>query len=122
MKTTCRNIQTYLFTGLLLSLGTGLSSAREELDDSEITNAVDDQLVEDAATPAWSIDVSTSEGIVTLSGTVSSALAKSRADKVASTVKGVRGIDDDIENAYEGGAIVVDNDLAVRYGPEYYQP
>ncbi len=24
------------------------------------------------------------------------------------------------ENAYEGGAIVVDNDLAVQYGPDYY--
>ena len=26
------------------------------------------------------------------------------------------------QNAYEGGAVVVDNDLKVEYGPEYYQP
>jgi hypothetical protein len=24
------------------------------------------------------------------------------------------------ENAYEGGAILVDNDLLVSYGPDYY--
>jgi osmotically-inducible protein OsmY len=26
------------------------------------------------------------------------------------------------ENAYEGGAVTVDNDLGVEFGPDYYSP
>ena len=64
----------------------------EQLTDAEITNAVDDELTLDGPTPAMKIDVSTDEGIVTLTGEVNSILGKDRAEDIAATVKGVRGI------------------------------
>lgn len=75
----------------------GLAFAQEELSDTEISNAVNDELMDDPATPAWNIDVSTSQGIVTLDGSVNNILAKDRAEKIAATVKGIRGIVNRIE-------------------------
>lgn len=48
--------------------------------------------MEDVATPAGFIDVSTAEGVVTLEGSVSHILARERAEKIARTVKGVRAV------------------------------
>lgn len=67
-------------------------SAADKLTNREITNAVDDELMEDVAVPSYMVDVSTVEGVVTLKGAVKNILAKDRAEKIASTVKGVRGI------------------------------
>lgn len=60
--------------------------------DSKITNAVDEELMFNTTTPSYLLDVSTIDGIVTLSGSVDNILAKERAEKIAGTVKGVRGV------------------------------
>ncbi len=72
--------------------GPGHAGAQDELTDQQIRDAVDDQLAKDPAIPAWNLDVITSEGIVTLTGDVTSILEKERAEKIAATVKGVRGV------------------------------
>lgn len=66
--------------------------AQEELTDPEIRDAVDDQLLKDLALPVWNIDTVVSQGIVTLTGKVTNILDKERAEKLAATVKGVRGV------------------------------
>lgn len=81
-----------LVAGMLVNAVSGSAYALRELTDRRISMAVDDRLMDDTATPAWSIDVSTADGIVTLSGNVNNLLAKDRAEKIASTIKGVRGI------------------------------
>jgi len=82
---------------LLIILSVGMPVAAEELTDQQITNAVDGELINDPATPAYLIDVTTTDGFVTLSGKVDNILAKDRAEKIAATVKGVRGIINRIE-------------------------
>ena len=84
---------------LAFVLGAGPAAAAEDgdLKDYEIRNAVDDQLIGDPATPADRIDVSVVEGIATLSGSVGNVLAKDRAERIAETVKGVRGVVNDID-------------------------
>lgn len=78
---------------LVLMVGSaGNAFGADGLTDWEISNAVDDEMIEDAAVPSGYIDVTTADGIVTLSGSVDNILAKDRAEKIASTVKGVRGI------------------------------
>jgi osmotically-inducible protein OsmY len=77
---------------MLLIGGLAVTTVAAQLSDYEISNAVDDALIDDSATPAWNIDVATDQGIVTLSGTVNNILAEDRAEKIASTVKGVKGI------------------------------
>lgn len=72
-------------------------SAAEKLNDKDITNAVDSELLLNATTPSYLIDVTTNDGIVTLSGSVSNILARDRAVKIARTVKGVRGVVDLVE-------------------------
>jgi len=65
--------------------------------DTEITNAVSNELLFNATTPAYLLDVETNEGIVLLSGSVDNILAKDRAVKIAQTVKGVRAVIDSIQ-------------------------
>jgi osmotically-inducible protein OsmY len=62
-----------------------------------ITDAVDRELRGDLKVPAHKVDVMTTDGVVTLSGTVNNLLAKERAAKIAMTVKGVRAVVNDIE-------------------------
>lgn len=54
-----------------------------------ITDAVEDELQQDPMVPAQTIDVSTNDGIITLSGMVGNLDAKERAQRIAGTVKGV---------------------------------
>ncbi len=62
------------------------------LDDDKIARAIEAQLVIDDGVSAHLIDVSVTDGIADLSGSVSNVLAKERASKVARMVKGVRGV------------------------------
>ena len=52
------------------------------------------------------VSIEVDNGHVTLEGTVDSWFERTVAE----------------ENAYAGGAVIVDNDLRVRYGPDYYAP
>lgn len=60
--------------------------------DIEINTAVDSDLFYDSSVPSNSIDVTTTDGILTLSGTAPNILAKERAATIAEAVKGVRAV------------------------------
>jgi osmotically-inducible protein OsmY len=60
--------------------------------DADITVKVEEELLFDSAVPFSAIDVSTTEGVVTLTGVVSHLLAKERATRIAETVRGVRSV------------------------------
>ena len=79
---------------LLLALAGAAGPARAEpaLTDQQITDAIEDELAYDKAVPLNDIDIRTTNGIATLSGTVSTILAKERAAQLAETVKGVRSV------------------------------
>jgi osmotically-inducible protein OsmY len=80
----------------------------------EITTKTDWEIEEDIESELfWSpfvdsddVTVHVENGRATLTGTV-----ETWAEREAAT-----------ENAFEGGAVIVDNDLAVEYGPDYYRP
>jgi hyperosmotically inducible periplasmic protein len=60
--------------------------------DTAITAKVKSALLADAAVKGTKIDVDTSDGTVTLSGTASSPAEKAQAEKVAASVEGVRNV------------------------------
>jgi osmotically-inducible protein OsmY len=76
---------------LVVMASTGRAVA-QELTDTEITNAVEDELLFDKSVDLNDIDVKTTQGVVTLSGVVSNILAKERAAKLTRTIKGVRSV------------------------------
>jgi osmotically-inducible protein OsmY len=65
--------------------------------DTDIATAVSLQLLFDQGVPSHLIDVESVEGIVTLSGTVSNVMARERAARVATTVRGVRSVVNEID-------------------------
>jgi len=69
---------------------------QKELTDSVITSAIEGGFKLDKGILPNDVDVSTSEGIVTLSGSVDNLLAKQRAVMAANSIKGVRGVIDTI--------------------------
>ncbi|MGE0191169.1 MAG: BON domain-containing protein [Planctomycetota bacterium] len=77
-----------LVTALALPVG----AAFAEPSDSATTQALERELISDRAVPFDDIDISTSEGIVTLTGSVDNLLARERAVRIAETVKGVRAV------------------------------
>jgi osmotically-inducible protein OsmY len=70
------------------------ASAKKEITDSGITAAVEGGLAFERGVFPSDVDVSTSQGIVTLSGSVNNLLAKERAVKMAESIRGVRGVID----------------------------
>jgi len=72
-------------------------AAPDDLDDSDITLAVETELILEDAVPSHKIDVSTENGIVTLSGSVDSYFAKLEAENTAESVKGVLAVVNDID-------------------------
>lgn len=70
---------------------------KRNLTDQAITDHIDDELIIDAGVPSWKIDITTSDGIVKLSGTVSNILAKERAARISETVRGVRAVINEIQ-------------------------
>jgi osmotically-inducible protein OsmY len=60
--------------------------------DLDVTRAIETELALDEGVAAHLIDVTTSEGIVTLEGSVDNILAKSRAEEIARSTKGVRSV------------------------------
>ncbi len=89
-----------LFTaviGALFLLLPAPVSAIPQLNNISITDAVEDELFIDSAVPSQRIDVSTVDGVVTLSGSVDNILAKERAARIARIVKGVRAVVNNIK-------------------------
>ncbi len=79
-----------------------LGATGDKLSDPRITDAVSDALFTQHGVPGYVIDIRTNEGIVTLSGAVNNIMAKDRAVRVAETVKGVRGVINQIKVADTG--------------------
>ncbi len=99
-KITINNkILTYTMSLLLAALMLLPFSARcaEILADTDITEHVESQLFLDPAAPFDTVDVTTSKGIVTLTGTAPSLVGRKRAARIASTVRGVRSVINRIE-------------------------
>ena len=65
--------------------------AKMQIDDSEITTAVKAEFVKDNVVKARDIDVTTNEGVVTLTGRVATADESARAEKLAH-VNGVKSV------------------------------
>jgi osmotically-inducible protein OsmY len=87
-----------LIIGIGLALPAGaLAATPPEISDQGITDAVADELAMDFAVTGATINVSTTDGVVTLSGTANNLLAKKRSARIARTVKGVRAVVNDIE-------------------------
>lgn len=76
---------------------TAPAAAQTRITDSEITGAVLAQLTSDHASKPGSITVTTTEGIVQLTGTVDNLLAKDRAGRIAEAVRGVRSVSNRIQ-------------------------
>ena len=65
---------------------------QRKVTDARISDAVEDELVLDPAVLSYQINTTTTEGIVTLTGTVNNILTKERAADLAMMIKGVRGV------------------------------
>lgn len=75
-----------------LPVSAARTQAQKNLDDQDITDAVETELLLDEGVASHRVDVSTREGVVLLAGTVENLLAKERAVKLAESVKGVRSV------------------------------
>jgi osmotically-inducible protein OsmY len=74
-----------------------LKAAPPALSDQAISDAIEEELLSAQAVPMTRLDIKTENGVVTLTGTVDNVLAKTRAARVASTVKGARAVVNRIE-------------------------
>ena len=66
----------------------------KQITDSGITSVVEKGLKQEKGVAPDDVDVSTSQGIVTLSGSLDNLLAKERAVRIAESIRGVRGVID----------------------------
>jgi osmotically-inducible protein OsmY len=76
------------------------------LSDWEIKQQIEDELLWSPFVNRGDITIEVEDGVATLTGTVDTWSERRTAT----------------ENAYDGGAVVVDNDLTIRFGPEYFNP
>ena len=91
-----------------------------KLNDTLITEAVEDEISYHPEVPVNEINVKTEDNIVILSGTTDNLLAKNRAEEVASQVIGVKGI---INHIVVRPDSVTDDELLKRVeGGLYYDP
>ena len=74
-----------------------VTSVAGTVDDASITAAVSTGLAKDPDLSAIKIDVDTKGGQVTLRGPAPDANAKARAEEIAKSVKGVNGVDNQLE-------------------------
>lgn len=75
-------------------VATGAAQAEQALGDAALTAKIKSKMALDDTVKALSIDVDTSGGVVTVSGTVSSQLERSRAVQLAQETVGVKTVYD----------------------------
>lgn len=83
-----------LGTQVLLTPRAYATKGDPELSDRNITSVVEAELRSDKGVSPNGVDVSTTEGVVTLSGTVQNLLAKRRTGTIVESIRGVRGVID----------------------------
>lgn len=76
--------------------GIAKEQAAAIVDDTTITTEVKVKLKKTKALKGAEIDVSTTDGVVTLTGTVNSKSAKATAAKIAKAVKGVKSVENEL--------------------------
>jgi osmotically-inducible protein OsmY len=74
-------------------------TAGQNVDDANLTASVKANLVADKAANLTRIDVDTNNGVVYLNGTVESPQQKARAEQLASQVKGVKKVVNNLQVA-----------------------
>lgn len=94
-------------TSWIAAIAVALSTAACGQTDAGITTAVKGKLAADDQVKAYQIDVDTERKVVTLTGTVDTAMAKSRAVEIARTTDGVTNVTDNI--AVSGAADATPN-------------
>jgi hyperosmotically inducible protein len=72
-------------------------SGSQAMSDGWITTKVKAALVGNPTTKAYHINVTTTEGVVQLSGHVETSAERSEAERVARDIEGVREVDNDLE-------------------------
>jgi len=82
---------------LIVTVSLFLQPLAAEISDAKITTAVYTSLNRSEAVPSHLIDASSQDGIVTLSGSVSSILARDRAIKITKSLRGVRAVINQID-------------------------
>jgi osmotically-inducible protein OsmY len=90
----------WLLTGVLIAglagcAGSGQKSG-EYVDDSWITSKVKSEMIADKSVSARNINVKTTAGVVTLSGTAPTWEESNKAAAIAHGVKGVKQVENDI--------------------------
>ncbi|HJQ58539.1 MAG TPA: BON domain-containing protein [Vineibacter sp.] len=74
----------------------GRQTVGEYVDDSTITNNIRAKFIEDPTVKFRDVGVSTMNGVVQLSGFVSTSVERGRAGQIAANTKGVRQVRNDI--------------------------
>jgi hyperosmotically inducible periplasmic protein len=74
----------------------GRETAGQYVDDATISSKIRAELVKDQALKAFDIHVETLQGVVQLSGFVGSPTQKAEAENIVRSVRGVRGLQDNI--------------------------
>lgn len=82
----------FLWAALPLAAACGPKTVRTTTDDASITARVKTVLLNDPQIAATRIDVTTTNGVVTISGTVRSPMEEARAVDLARQVGGVRDV------------------------------
>lgn len=104
-----------LTLSLLLFILTGCQNSSQNMQkvpaDSEITEAVKAQFATNDAVPAENIEVETSEGVLTLSGSTSNLLAKRKATTLAQNIHGVLSVVNNIKVAAERADDAIEEDV-----------
>lgn len=89
-----------LFAGVLLVSACapmeGRETSGEYVDDATVTTKVKAEIIKDQSLKGFDIHVETMKDVVQLSGFVGSSQQKAQAEQVARSVKGVRGVRNDI--------------------------
>lgn len=121
MQRTTRRLVTGLaalaFSGAAFADDAKTRSASTTLDDASITANVKTQLIGDADTKAYQINVETRNGVVQLNGFVDSSAAKTEAERLASEAKGVREVRNNLEvrpNTRSGGEVIDDAAISAK--------
>jgi len=77
---------------LLAGFSSTAMAAAKDVEDKDITSAIETEFWGDDAVPSHQIDVKTQKGIITFTGSVDNILAKDRALKIAEATVGVRAV------------------------------
>jgi osmotically-inducible protein OsmY len=93
---------------------------RHEIDDAEITAALQRELLLDPAIPTQAVRIRTTDGIVELTGTVPHLYARERAVRKVEIIRGVRAVSNRLEvetPTRPDAAIAADLELALKLDP-----